>query len=138
MKDTKDSMEHDGTPDASNEREVQQEDLQAEVQALGDEAFTRRKDRFKCIRTVIQFLILALAIVALINLFFHLKTYHPYDDSAVSNSGEDTGFIAISYFGVDRIGDSSTLIGKDLLEEHLSALKDQGYVTITQKDIEEY
>lgn len=83
-------------------------------------------------------LILALSVAVLINLFFHLKTYHLYDDSAIADSGEDTGFIAISYFGVDRIGDSSTLIGKDLLEEHLAALKDQGYVTITQKDIEDY
>lgn len=131
-------MKHDDMPVAPNEKKVQQEDLQSEVQALGDEAFTRRKDRFKRIRTVIQLLILALSAAILINLFFHLKTYHPYDDSAVSDSGEDTGFIAISYFGVDRIGDSSTLIGKDLLEEHLSALKDQGYVTITQKDIEDY
>ena len=86
---------------------------------------------------MIQFLILALSVAVLINLFFHLKTYH-HDDSAIADSGEDTGFIAISYFGVDRIGDSSTLIGKDLLEEHLAALKDQGYVTITQKDIEDY
>ena len=131
-------MKHDDMPVAPNEEKVQQEDLQSEVQALGDEAFTRRKDRFKRIRTVIQLLILVLSAAILINLFFHLKTYHPYDDSAVSDNGEDTGFIAISYFGVDRIGDSSTLIGKDLLEEHLSALKDQGYVTITQKDIEDY
>lgn len=131
-------MKNDDAPVAPNEEKVQQEDLQSEVQALGDEAFTRRKDRFKRVRTVIQLLVLALSAAILINLFFHLKTYHPYDDSAVSDGGEDTGFIAISYFGVDRIGDSSTLIGKDLLEEHLSALKDQGYVTITQKDIEDY
>ncbi|WP_341795268.1 hypothetical protein [Mitsuokella multacida] len=139
MKDSNDSTKHDSVPAASDAGDVQQhENLQAEIQALGDEAFTRRKDRFKCVRTVIQFLILALSVAVLINLFFHLKTYHPYDDSAIADSGEDTGFIAISYFGVDRIGDSSTLIGKDLLEEHLAALKDQGYVTITQKDIEDY
>ena len=77
-------MKHDDMPVAPNEEKVQQEDLQSEVRALGDEAFTRRKDRFKRIRTVIQLLILALSAAILINLFFHLKTYHPYDDSAVS------------------------------------------------------
>ena len=46
-------MKHDDMPVAPNEEKVQQEDLQSEVQALGDEAFTRRKDRFKRIRTVV-------------------------------------------------------------------------------------
>jgi len=68
----------------------------------------------------------------------HLKTYRPYDATTVETTGKDTGFVALSYFGVDRIGDTSTLIGEDRLREHLSALKDQGYVTISQKDIEEY
>lgn len=119
-------------------QDTPREDLRAEIEKLGDDAFTRRKDRFKRIRTVLQFLVIAVCLAMLADLFFHLKTYHPYDASSLADSSEDTGFIAISYFGVDRIGDSSTLIGKDLLEEHLQALKDQGYVTITQKDIEDY
>lgn len=66
-----------------------------------------------------------------------MKTYQPYSESQVSPT-TDTGFIALSYFGVDRIGDTSTLIGGKQLREHLKALKDNGYVTITQEDIEKY
>jgi peptidoglycan/xylan/chitin deacetylase (PgdA/CDA1 family) len=45
--------------------------------------------------------------------------------------------VALSYFGVDRIGNKS-LIGIELLDQHLGALKKQGYVTITQQDIIDY
>lgn len=127
-------------PKGLKEPEEPKENLEAEIAALGDEAFTHSKDRRKFIRTGIQFFILACCLAVLIDLFFNLKTYHPYDAASVamSDEGEDTGFIALSYFGVDRIGDSSTLIGGELLEQHLKALKDQGYVTITQRDIEDY
>ncbi len=115
-----------------------QENLAEEIAVLGDDNFTKRKERHKLLRTLLQFVILGICIALLASLFFHFKTYHPYGEKEVSDSSEDTGFIAISYFGVDRIGDTSTLIGKDLLEEHLKALKAQGYVTITQQDIEDY
>ena len=60
----KDSMKQD-TP---------REDLRAEIEKLGDDAFTRRKDRFKRIRTVLQFLVIAVCLAMLADLFFHLKT----------------------------------------------------------------
>lgn len=106
--------------------------------SLGDYRFTRKKDKHKRVRTIIQIIILILAIFGLVQLFMHIKTYHPFNPATVETTGRDTGFIALSYFGVDRIGDTSTLIGEERLREHLSALKDQGYVTITQADIENY
>ena len=105
---------------------------------LGNEEFTDRKDHRKRIRVVIQIIALLGALALFINAFFTLKTYHPYSESLAAGNSEDTGFIALSYFGVDRMGDTSTLIGEEQLRRQLKALRDQGYVTITQKDIEAY
>lgn len=104
---------------------------------LGDEIYSRKKNRKKAIRTVFECIAVALIVFTLWELFFHTKVYVPYDRDKVSAS-TDTGFVALSYFGVDRIGNTSTLIGEKQLKEHLSAMKDQGYVTITQEDIEDY
>ena len=103
---------------------------------VGLENFTRRKNRWKMARVIVQFIILLAAFSILLTFFFTFKTYIAFDDAAVS--AEDRGFIALSYFGVDRIGDTSTLIGKEQLRRHLTELHDQGYVTITQKDILDY
>ena len=103
---------------------------------VGLEEFTRRKNRWKMARVVVQFIILLVAFSILLSFFFTFKTYMAFDDAAVST--EDRGFIALSYFGVDRIGDTSTLIGKEQLRRQLTELHDQGYVTITQKDILDY
>lgn len=107
--------------------------------SLGDAAFTRKKDTRKKWRTLLQVLVLLAAIALLIQAFFTLKIYHPYNAAEMAGTEDvDTGFIALSYFGVDRMGDTSSLIGQQQLEEQLMALRDQGYVTITQKDIEAY
>lgn len=112
--------------------------IREKTEALADENYSARKDRFKRIRTIGEILVVLAAVALLANLFLNLKTYHPFPGSVVNDSAEDTGFIALSYFGVDRIGDSSTLIGKDALLQQLQALHDQGYVTISQKDITAY
>ena len=104
---------------------------------LGDIAYSKRKNRIKCIRTIFECIAVLLIVWTLWELFFHTKVYVPYDKDQVSAS-TDTGFVALSYFGVDRIGNTSTLIGEKQLREHLQAMKDQGYVTITQEDIENY
>lgn len=104
---------------------------------LGEESYTRHKNRVKRARTLVEIAFVIAALYLLYTLFFHGKTYQPYSESQVSPT-TDTGFIALSYFGVDRIGDTSTLIGGKQLREHLKALKDNGYVTITQEDIEKY
>ena len=104
---------------------------------LGDEVYSRRKNRNKRIRTFFELLAVVAILFTLWTLFFHTKTYVPYDKNHVSDT-TDTGFVALSYFGVDRIGDTSTLIGERQLREHLTAMKEQGYVTITAEDIENY
>lgn len=116
----------------------QKQVLDEKTRALGDERFTARKNRFKKVRTVFQLLVIVGVLVLLFTVFFSLKEYQPYEAEAPTAGGPDTGFVAISYFGVDRQGDTSTRIGQAQLREHLQALKDQGYVTITQQDIEDY
>ena len=103
---------------------------------LSDEAFTRRKNRRKKMRVALQIACLAAVLFVLAELFFTIRTYDSAAAAAVS--AEDHGFIALSYFGVDRNGETSTLIGKEELRRHLSELKSQGYVTISQQDILDY
>ena len=104
--------------------------------ALHDTAFTRRKNRRKKVRTALEFVCIAAALFMLMELFFTLKTYDPA--AAAAAGAQDKGFIALSYFGVDRNGDTSTLIGKEELRRHLAELKSQGYVTISQQDVLDY
>ena len=103
---------------------------------LSDEAFTRRKNRRKKMRVVLQIACLATVLFVLAELFFTLRTYD--SSAAAAVSADDHGFIALSYFGVDRNGETSTLIGKEELRRQLSELKRQGYVTISQQDILDY
>lgn len=109
------------------------------VKYLKTYEFTRRKNRLKMIRTVLQVIILIVCLYIIGMALFHNAQYIPSDnrDGVVDGEG-DTGFVALSYFGVDRVGNTSDLIGHERLGSHLAALKQQGYVTISQKDIEEY
>ena len=116
-------------PKAQNERPKAQS-------ALADAAFTRRKNRRKKVRTALEFACIATALFVLMELFFTFKTYDPA--AAAAAGAQDKGFIALSYFGVDRNGDTSTLIGKEELRRHLAELKSQGYVTISQQDVLDY
>ena len=125
----------------SDYKKLSQEELRVireKTGKLADADYSSHKNRFKRIRTVGEILVVLATVALLASLFWNLKTYHPFPASAVNDSAEDTGFVALSYFGVDRIGDSSTLIGKDALLQQLQALHDQGYVTISQKDITAY
>lgn len=63
-------------------------------------------------------------------------SYTPYQES-VSSAQRGKGFIALSYFGVAEEG-TQTVISKERLTEHLQALKDAGYVTITAQDVYDY
>lgn len=103
---------------------------------IGEEIYTVHKNRRKKVRAVVQLLVLLVVVFAILQMFFTLKTYEPY--AAAEPSAEDHGFIALSYFGVDRIGDSGTRIGQEQLRSHLEYLRAQGYVTITQRDILAY
>lgn len=93
-----------------------------------------KKDRNKVIRGTIQALILVFLLVLVIKAIFTFSKYSPYE---IVNNSKENGFIVISYFGVDRNG-TNTLISTESLENQLKALKENGYVTITQQDVLDY
>lgn len=99
----------------------------------------RRKNIRKVVRSIFEELILIGLVVLLIRALFTFDTYTPYDETAVemADEKEDTGFIALSYFGVDR-NETKTLISTERLREHIDALSKSGYVTITQQDVLDY
>ena len=94
------------------------------------------KDQKKTVRSTIEAIILAALLVLLFRAFFVVDRYIPFQEGDRLKQG-DPGFVALSYFGVDRSGTSS-LISTQRLEEHINALKRNGYVTISQKDIMDY
>lgn len=100
--------------------------------------FETAKDVKKLIRSILELAVLIWVLFVIARALFTFTVYEPYakDDKEIV-SGEDHGFIALSYFGIDREG-SSSRISEDRLNKELKALRDNGYVTITQKDIEDY
>lgn len=94
----------------------------------------RKKNVYKVIRTIIEAVVLIILLIVIIRALFSFNTYKPYSEEEATS---DAGFVALSYFGVDRIG-SDTLTSTQRLDEQLKALYDQGYVTITQEDIKDY
>ena len=98
-----------------------------------DKEYTAKKNRKKQRRVILQLGILAVVAAIFYFALFTAGKYKPYEPSAI-NMAQDKGFIALSYFGVDRVG-LQPLISEERLGEHLAALRQQGYVTITQKDI---
>ncbi|PRR79688.1 Poly-beta-1,6-N-acetyl-D-glucosamine N-deacetylase precursor [Clostridium liquoris] len=96
----------------------------------------KRKDRVKIIRGTVQGIILFVILLVIIKALFTFSVYEPYSSNSISKDGKG-GFIAVSYFGVDRTG-NDTLISTEALEKQIKALKDNGYVTITQQDILDY
>lgn len=96
----------------------------------------KRKDRIKVVRSILEGIILVALLIVTLKSVFTFSEYSPYKEDIINN-GEDKGFIAISYFGVDRNG-TNTLISTEALENQLKALKENGYVTITQQDVLDY
>lgn len=96
---------------------------------------SKKKDRKKAIRSVVQGMILVYLLYIIALTLFSPKKYIAFNNS--ERTQRENGFIAISYFGVDRIG-TETLISEKNLENHIKALKASGYVTITQEDIKDY
>lgn len=106
---------------------------------MGDAEYTRKKYRIKVFRTILQIATIVCLVLVVYMALFYTTVYQPAEErDGITTGAEDTGFIALSYFGVDRVGNTSDLIGIEKLNEHLGALKKQGYVTITQEDIENY
>ena len=104
--------------------------------ALADKEFSAKKNRNKRIRAVIEAIVLISLLYLTINALFVFTKYRPFTLQD-TEFGSDEGFIAISYFGVDRSGTNS-LIGVEQLEHHLEVLKKNGFATITGKDVQEY
>lgn len=96
----------------------------------------KRKDIIKIVRSIFESITLIVLLAIVIKALFSFSSYKDCDVAEVSDD-QNTGFIAVSYFGVDRTN-TDTLISTKRLEEHLRALKDNGYVTITQQDIMDY
>lgn len=96
----------------------------------------KRKDRIKVVRSILEGIILVALLIVTLKSIFTFSEYSSYKENIINN-GEDNGFIAISYFGVDRNG-TNTLISTEALENQLKALKENGYVTITQQDVLDY
>lgn len=103
---------------------------------ISDKEFTARKGRKKLIRVIFEIIILVGIAAICINALFTLKTYEAFS-AKNSKISQDRGFVALSYFGVERIGNQS-VIGEGRLREQLKALKNLGYVTVTQQDILDY
>ncbi|WP_196600983.1 polysaccharide deacetylase family protein [Pectinatus frisingensis] len=96
--------------------------------------FSKTRNRRKITRTILQLLILLVLCIFVVYNLFYTKTYQPYTDKTQSQDG----FIALSYFGVQKTAGSQLLISQNRLREQLEALKKQGYETITEEDIYNY
>lgn len=101
---------------------------------LSNETYTKFKNNRKTMRTILQIICLAIIIGTLVWIYISQPVYKPY----TSEAPRENGFVALSYFGVQKTEGSQLLIGEDNLRAHLQALKDQGYETITTNDIYEY
>ncbi|MFB9277293.1 polysaccharide deacetylase family protein [Cohnella cellulosilytica] len=95
---------------------------------------SHKKNRRKKIKTAIQLVLLAL--VGYI-LFHALVDVERYKEPERSEWTSDQGFVALSYFGVSRTG-TPKLISKRELDKQLKALKDQGFVAVSQQDVLDY
>lgn len=99
--------------------------------------YFKRHNRRKAVRTVFECVILLLAAFWLVRAFIETNTYEPPASVPMSDTAEP-GFVALSYFGVERYDSSNSLINLDRLRAHIAALKTSGYVTITEQDIIDY
>ncbi|MCI3922752.1 polysaccharide deacetylase [Paenibacillus sp. TRM 82003] len=90
-----------------------------------------KKERDKRVRTVAQLLALLALGFALFHAIFDMESYAAPDPSSFDNT---EGFIALSYFGIGRTG-TGKLISQRELDRQLGALHDQGYVTISQRQM---
>lgn len=94
-----------------------------------------RKERRKKFRVVLEVAALLLGIYFVLSMLLTTTRYEPY--AAVVPGTPDNGFIAVSYFGIDR-NKTNKLVGTQQLDQQLKALRESGYVTITQQDILDY
>src|SRR5690606_16394193 len=89
----------------------------------------KKKNRKKVIAITCQIAVLVLLSSLIIRAVFITNKYEPLTTKKMTNTD---GYIALSYFGVDRSG-SSKYIAKDELEKQLTLLKEQGFETVSQQ-----
>lgn len=99
------------------------------------DTFLSRHERAKRVRVVFQVIILILLAYVLYRVFFVARRYEQPAGVRMSAT-TDSGFIAVSYFGVERLGGSEhNLISKDRLDAHIAALTASGYTPVSEQDI---
>lgn len=91
----------------------------------------RKKNRKKVLKTIIQTAVIVVAGMLPLSALVDIKKYNEPDKTQWENQD---GFIALSYFGVDRNGTPKRIAKKEL-DKQLKALHDQGYETISQQDV---
>ena len=79
---------------------------------------SKKKNRKKVIRTIIQLITIVILVYIIVISSFSFNKYIPFENSERSQTKD--GFIAISYFGVDRT-ENGSLISKKKLDEHMQA-----------------
>lgn len=94
--------------------------------------YVRIKNLKKIIRTLLQIGLLAFLAWILLNSTLLSKSYQSWQEQNIQNG--ESGFIALSYFGVTREG-GGTLIGSEQFYKQLEAMHAAGYVTVTQQDL---
>jgi len=97
-----------------------------------------KKDVHKLIRSICEAVVMIAVVCIILRAFLVIDRYDPYDKNDVNIvSGDDKGFLCISYFGIDRTG-TNVLVSTKNLEKQLTALHNSGYVTISQQDVIDY
>lgn len=97
-----------------------------------------KKDLRKLIRSILEGALLIGLLLAAARILTASKGYIPYDPEDPNVvSGADQGFLAVSYFGVDRRS-TDTLVSVRQLDAQLGALHSLGYVTVSQDDVANY
>lgn len=78
-----------------------------------DAAFTRSKNRHKVVKVAVQLILLLILLAIILYALVTLTRYATFTRATTGFSG-DKGFIAISYFGVERIGKQNVIGVKSL------------------------
>lgn len=91
----------------------------------------KNKNKIKVFKSIIELIVIVLLGIVIVRAIFFTEHYQTLDADSFTNND---AFIALSYFGVDRSGQSK-YIKKEQLELQLNTLKQQGFETISQQDI---
>ncbi|MEI6100287.1 MAG: hypothetical protein WCP73_00485 [Eubacteriales bacterium] len=94
----------------------------------------KAKNRNKAIRTVFEVVAISALVLAIVFLVVNIRQYQEPDKSKWTNK---SGFVALTYFGVNHVG-SSKSVSQSTLDKELKALSGMGYQTVSQQDIVDF